>query len=86
MCGFGEGEAVADEAGAAVAEGADVCGVEDGGAVIGDHAVAGEGAGEVVGGQDFEGETGVALAGGVGGGGWGRREIGGVRWEFDAEE
>ena len=86
MGGFGEGEAVADDAGAAVAEAADVCGVEDGGAVIGDHAVAGEGASEVVSWQDFEGEAGVALTGGVGGGGRGRGEFGGVRWEVDAEE
>ena len=63
--GFGEGQAVADEAGAALAEAADVGGVEDGGAVLGDHAVAGEGAGEVVGGQDLEGEAGFTLPGGL---------------------
>ena len=61
--GFREGQAIPDEAGASLAEAADVSGVEDGGAVLGDHPVAGEGAGEVVGGQDFKGEAGFPFAG-----------------------
>lgn len=55
---FGEGEAVANGAGATVAEALDVGGIKDGGAVFRHHAVAGERAGEVVGGQDCEGKAG----------------------------
>lgn len=60
--GFGEGEAVADGAGAALAETVDVRGVENGSAVLRDHPVAGEGAREVVGRQDIEGEAGFPFA------------------------
>lgn len=84
--GLGEGEAVADDAGSAVFEAVDVGGVEDGGAVLRDHAVAGEGAGEVVGGQHLEGEAGLALAVGLRRGGSRCRELGVGRFEVDPEQ